>query len=361
MEEAKGQSKQPISVPTVVEEVDHANERGVAASHGEELPVNDSAIRLDGCSVDDFDLGSTCGTGSFSRVRLARYTVTNEFVALKIVKKDAVMRLKQIQHVKSEKEILRGVSHPFVVNLHGTFKDPHRLYFILEYIPGGEFFSYIRRMSRLPESSAVFYTSQIVLILEYLHSYRIAYRDLKPENLLLSSDGYLKLTDFGFAKVVRDYTYTLCGTPEYIAPEILLNQGHSTAVDWWSLGILVYEMLCGYPPFIAETTLGIYQKIVAGKLYLPRILSKDARSLIKNLLTSDLTKRWGNLSAGVDDIRKCDWLRKVEWDRIMAKEVGPPFIPPVSSNTSNFEVYPESDPVDVTGVTCYPDDPFADW
>jgi len=218
----------------------------------------------------------------------------------------------------------------------------------------------------LAEESARFYAAQIVLIFEYLHKFKIAYRDLKPENILMDSRGYLKLTDFGFAKVVGNYTYTLCGTPEYISPEVLLNKGHSTPTDWWSLGIFIYEMIMGYPPFIADTTMGIYQKIVQGKVYFPasKGVSIEAKFLIRNLLTADLTKRFGNLKDGVDDIKFCDWFAGTRWSEINDRIIHAPYIPPLASednDTSNFEKYPDP-PQDASEVTVDEvADVFVDW
>ena len=167
--------------------------------------------------------------------------------------------LKQVDHVKTEKKILEELNHPFIVNLFGAFQDDKNLYLLLEYVIGGEFFSHLRKAGRFPNDTAKFYAAQITLVFEHLHSMMILYRDLKPENLLLDSDGNCKVTDFGFAKKVEYRTWTLCGTPEYLAPEIILSKGHGKAVDWWALGILMYEMLAGYPPFYDEDPLGIYQ------------------------------------------------------------------------------------------------------
>ena len=169
--------------------------------------------------------------------------------------------LKQVDHVKTEKKILEELNHPFIVNLFGAFQDDKNLYLLLEYVIGGEFFSHLRKAGRFPNDTAKFYAAQITLVFEHLHSMMILYRDLKPENLLLDSDGNCKVTDFGFAKKVEYRTWTLCGTPEYLAPEIILSKGHGKAVDWWASGILMYEMLAGYPPFYDEDPLGIYQKV----------------------------------------------------------------------------------------------------
>lgn len=152
------------------------------------------------------------------------------------------------------------------------------------------------------------------MMFEYCHSKNIIYRDLKPENLLIADDGYLKLTDFGFAKVVEGRTYTLCGTPEYLAPEILLNKGHGKAVDWWTLGILIYECNAGIDPFTDEDPMAIYQKILKGKVKFPRNFDKNAKSLVKHLLVADLSKRYGNLKNGANDIKNHRWYAGIDWN-----------------------------------------------
>jgi len=178
---------------------------------------------------------------------------------------------------------------------------------------------------------------------------------------LLAKDGYLKLTDFGFAKVIEYRTYTLCGTPEYIAPEVLLNKGHGKPVDWWTLGILVYEMIVGYPPFVDEDPMGIYQKILSGKIVFPKFFDKNGKVLVKKLLTADLGKRYGNLKNGVDDIKKCKWFGGLEWEQILGRELPSPYKPQVKSatDTSNFEEYPDSE--ELPPVVSPATDPFTDW
>lgn len=165
---------------------------------------------------------------------------------MKVLAKTEVVRLKQVEHISCERSILGAVDHPGIVNLFCTFQDNLNIYMLLEFVQGGELFSHLRRAVRFSADVTRFYAANIILVLEYLHNRNLIYRDLKPENLLLDAHGYLKVTDFGFAKYVPDRTFTLCGTPEYLAPEIINSAGHGKAADWWAFGVLLFEMLCGY-------------------------------------------------------------------------------------------------------------------
>merc|ERR1719440_1843026 len=220
----------------------------------------------------DFDLRATVGTGTFGRVRVVKIKGSSDRtpLALKILKKSEVMRLKQVEHVKAERQILSMIEHPFIVNLLATFQDEKRLFMLLEYVPGGELFSYLRTQGRLPNDHAKFYAGEIILAFAYLHTLHVVYRDLKPENCLIDGEGHMKLADFGFSKIVDDKTWTLCGTPEYLSPEMIQSKGHGKGVDWWALGILTFEMLAGYPPFSAENPFDVYKKILACQLEFPR-------------------------------------------------------------------------------------------
>lgn len=317
-----------------------------------DLPIKTEKFERLGLPTDykwnlaDFEFKCTLGTGSFGRVKLAKHLPTGKTCAVKCLKKSEIIRLKQVDHILAEKAILSSIDHPFIVNIFGHFQDRKYLYLVMEFVVGGEFFTHLRRAGRFNNDSSCFYAAQIVLIFQYLHSQDIVYRDLKPENLLLDHTGNVKLTDFGFAKKVDYRTWTLCGTPEYIAPEILLNKGHGKPVDWWALGILIYEMLAGCPPFVDDDPMGIYQKILAGRISFPRYFDKDAKDLIRKLLVADVTKRLGNLKGGVEEIKQHKWFDKIDWAKLYNREMRVPFIPDVKAMDSpnNFEKYPENTP-----------------
>ncbi|KAK9768681.1 cytochrome c oxidase subunit 1 [Basidiobolus ranarum] len=297
-------------------------------------------------SLKDFDLLQTLGTGTFGRVYLTRHIGTENYYAMKVLKKEVVVRLKQIEHINSEKQILSQIHFPFIVNLFCSFQDDNNLYMLLEYVIGGEVFSHLRRAGRFTNDMTRFYAAEIVLAIEYLHSKDIIYRDLKPENLLLDDRGHIKITDFGFAKVVEDRTWTLCGTPEYLAPEIIQSKGHGKSVDWWALGILIFEMLAGYPPFFDDSPFGIYEKILEGRLMFPSHFDPAARDLIKKLLTNDRTKRLGNLKDGPEDVKKHKWFRGIDWQIVLERKVPAPIVPMFRhpGDTANFDRYPEEVP-----------------
>ena len=313
--------------------------------------------------LSDFEKLQTVGLGSFGRVRLCRYKKNDKVYVMKILKKMEIIKQKQVDHVYSEFNILSVLNHPFIVQLVGlNFDDPKYLYFIIEYVQGGELFTLLRTRGSFPLEQAKFYTAHIITIFEYLHGKNIIYRDLKPENILINKNGYLKLTDFGFAKYLdNEKTYTLCGTPEYLAPEIILNKGHGKPVDWWTMGILLYEMLVGIDPFSDDDPMQTYQKIIKGKINFPKDFDKNAKSLIKHLLTADTTKRYGCLKNGVKDILNHRLFIGYDWKNFVFLKMEPPYIPPIKSatDTSNFESYPDSD-VESPSVDRN-EDPFLKW
>ncbi|KAI1195897.1 Pkinase-domain-containing protein [Nemania serpens] len=296
-------------------------------------------------SLGDFDLLRTLGTGSFGRVHLVQSKHNQRFYAVKVLKKAQVVKMKQVEHTNDERRMLGEVKHPFLITLWGTFQDTRNLYMVMDFVEGGELFSLLRKSGRFPNPVAKFYAAEVTLALEYLHSRNIIYRDLKPENLLLDRHGHLKITDFGFAKRVPDKTWTLCGTPDYLAPEVVSNKGYNKSVDWWSLGILIYEMLCGYTPFWdSGSPMKIYENILRGKVKYPAYVHPDAQDLLERLITPDLTKRLGNLYGGPQDVKEHPWFSEVTWDRLSRKDIDAPYTPPVkagSGDASQFDRYPE--------------------
>ena len=325
-----------------------------------------------------------------------------------------VIKLKQVEHVRNERNILAAVAgHPFITTMLTSFADETSLYMLLEYTPGGEIFSYLRRARRFPFPTVQFYAAEITLILTYLHDVQhVAYRDLKPENILLDVDGHLKLVDFGFAKLLppstdpapnssyltpgqlqgypnghpggsdptnldpniaqgdaaalngtapthgAGVTYTLCGTPEYLAPEVIRNVGHGTAVDWWALGILVYEMLIGQPPFWDQNPMRIYEQIVAGHIRFPSShthytsssgqrqtlhVPTRARDFILALCKTDPSQRLGHIAGGSQRVREHYFFDGVDWDDMYYRRRRGPIIPRVdwAGDSGNFDEYPD--------------------
>ncbi|QPH01272.1 cAMP-dependent protein kinase catalytic subunit [Epichloe festucae Fl1] len=296
-------------------------------------------------SLGDFDILRTLGTGSFGRVHLVQSKHNQRFYAIKVLKKAQVVKMKQVEHTNDERRMLSDVKHPFLITLWGTFQDWKNVYMVMDFVEGGELFSLLRKSGRFPNPVAKFYAAEATLALEYLHSKNIIYRDLKPENLLLDRHGHLKITDFGFAKRVPDKTWTLCGTPDYLAPEVVSNKGYNKSVDWWSLGILIYEMLCGYTPFWdSGSPMRIYENILKGKIKYPAYINADAQNLLERLITADLTKRLGNLYGGPQDVKSHPWFAEVTWDRLARKDIDAPYTPPVKAgmgDASQFDRYPE--------------------
>ncbi|CAD6888123.1 unnamed protein product [Tilletia controversa] len=302
-----------------------------------------------------FESIKTLGTGTFGRVLLVRLRhfspsdggrSSSSYFALKVLQKADIVRLKQVEHINNERDILSQVRHPFIVNLLRSYQDSKSVYMLMDYVPGGEIFSHLRRARRFTADVTRFYIASIILALDYLHARGIIYRDLKPENLLLDESGFLKIADFGFAKYVPDNrTWTLCGTPEYLAPEIIAGVGHGKAADYWSLGVLMFECLAGFPPFFAPTPIGVYERVLKGAFTFPAHIDPCSRDLISGLLTADRTKRLGNLRGGAEDVKAHVWFKGVSWGQLERREVQAPIVPRLEGpgDSSQFPRYAEGD------------------
>lgn len=294
-------------------------------------------------SVEDFDLVRIIGIGSFGTVFLVRDKTTFEYYAMKALEKVHIVKKKNVKQLLQEKKILQSITFPFLISLNFCCKDQLYIYLVLPFEAGGELFTLIRRMGNLSEPLSQFYTAQMVLAIEYLHHCGIVHRDIKPENILINESGFIKVGDFGFGKPIKNRTWTICGTPEYIAPEIILSKGYTYSVDWWSLGILIFEMVAGFPPFHHADTIKLYEKILTGIYKTPNNMSPTCKSLIKHLLDIDPTKRYGSLKAGVYDIKSHNWFSEINWHMILHQKMFPPFIPVCKDqgDSSNFADFGE--------------------
>lgn len=292
-----------------------------------------------------YTLLRTIGTGAFARVRLAIDKVTTDVVVVKVISKGMVVRRKQLDHVIWERRILEQIHHPFIVKSKEAFQDQFFLYIVLEYVQGGELYSLLAQQGSIPTHDTHVYICEIYSALAYLHSQRIVYRDLKPENLLLTASGHIKLADLGFAKVVEGRTYTVCGTPEYLAPEIINREGYNEACDWWALGVLLHEMVLGKAPFTASNPYELYEKILTETVHFPTNLPQNTRNLIEILLIKDPNKRASEL-----EIRNSAYFEGVIWEDVEKCRLQPNYRPKVKSpyDASCFERYTEGNlPIDV--------------
>lgn len=306
--------------------------------------IKDQPVKLEDnqCSLQDFKRLKLIGAGTFGQVYLVNNKKTGGFHAMKAVQKKTVVDLGQVNNTRTEKMVLQCSNCPFTLRLEYFFKDNSYLYFILPIIRGGELFQHLQRSGKLSESSAMFYVAQVILALEYLHYFDIIYRDLKPENILLDHTGYIKLTDFGFCKhLEKGRTYTICGTPDYLAPETLRSEGYGKAADWWAVGVLVYELTVGFAPFKEKSDSKRYYRIMSGNYRCPPFLSGDVTDLISNALQLDVTKRLGNMKNGVNDFKTHKWFKPLNWPTVASRKAKPPFIPDTEAedDTKHFREY----------------------
>lgn len=285
--------------------------------------------------LDDFILIKVIGKGSYGKVMLVQSKLDGSISAMKMLRKENVVKRNQVEHTKTERQVLEQVSHPFIVQMTHAFQTPRKLYFVLEYCPGGELFFHLSRAGRFSESRTRFYAAELVLAIQYLHQMDIIYRDLKPENVLLDAEGHVKLTDFGLSKEgIRDNSSakSMCGTPEYLAPEILDKIGHGKAVDWYSLGALMYEMLTGLPPYYTRDREKLFERIRAGDLQYPSYIGPPAKSLLQSFLLQDPVRRLGS-QADAEEVGHHPFWTGIDWDLVLTRRYQPPFRPNVTATT----------------------------
>ncbi|MCI4394377.1 hypothetical protein PGIGA_G00168010 [Pangasianodon gigas] len=294
--------------------------------------------------MDDFVCISVLGRGHFGKVLLAEYKSTGKLYAIKALKKGDVVTRDEVDSLMCEKRIFETINasrHPFLVNLHGCFQTCDHVCFVMEYSPGGDLMTHIHT-SIFTERQARFYAACVLLGLEFLHLNKIVYRDLKLDNLLMDADGFVRIADFGLCKEGMghgDRTSTFCGTPEFLAPEVLTDSTYTRAVDWWGLGVLIYEMLVGESPFPGDDEEEVFDSIVNDEVRYPRFLSPESVSIIQKLLQKNPEKRLGAGEQDANEVKRHRFFQGVDWEALLAKRVKPPFLPSIKApgDVSNFD------------------------
>lgn len=314
------------------------------------------------CSLDDFDLLAVLGRGGFGKVMQVRHIPTGQMYAMKVLKKTELRRRRQVERTQTERTILAAVRHPFIVCLYYAFQSPQKLYMVMDFVQGGDFFTLMRKFKRLPEDWVKVYIAEIAMALQHLHDMDIVYRDLKPENILLCGDGHLKLTDFGLSRFFETrppaaedmigqddvVTRSFCGTEQYMSPEMLLQQGHNYRMDWWCVGLLMHEMISARHPFHGPSHYDTLRNMVTKQPNIDQRLSKNAATVVRNLLIKNPRARLC-CREGISELKALPLFAELDWDALYEKRVVMPHIPELKDNAdiSSFEsTFTNEAPVD---------------
>ncbi|EGC31721.1 hypothetical protein DICPUDRAFT_39515 [Dictyostelium purpureum] len=320
------------------------NESTVSTPNQDYTPLlnsqcTDSLKISNSIDLTKFTILALVGKGGFGKVFQVQNNESQKIFALKIIKKNHIIARKSVFNTISEKDILKRISHPFIVSLHYAFQNEKKLYLVMDFVNGGQLFGHLKREGILTEDQVKYYLAELILALEHLHNNNIIHRDLKPENILIDSDGHCILTDFGLAKedVIEESSGSFCGTLEYMAPEMIQSKAYGKAVDWWSIGVLCFDMLVGTTPFEHKNRALMQDKIINEKPKYPKFISTTARSFINGLLHKDPKRRLG--SKGATEIKQHPFFKSVQWRKMESKEIKPPFIPTTNgiNDISNFD------------------------
>jgi serum/glucocorticoid-regulated kinase 2 len=300
------------------------------------IGVNYVESKQGSLKIEDFDLLKVVGKGSFGKVMQVLKKDTGRIYALKTLRKAHIISRSEVAHTLAERSVLAQINNPFIVPLKFSFQSPEKLYLVLAFVNGGELFHHLQKEQRFDINRSRFYTAELLCALECLHGFKVIYRDLKPENILLDYSGHIALCDFGLCKLDmkdEDRTNTFCGTPEYLAPELLLGHGYTKTVDWWTLGVLLYEMLTGLPPFYDENTNEMYRKILQEPLHFPGldIVPSAAKDLLTRLLDRNPERRLG--ANGAAEIKAHHFFSNIDWRKLLQRKYEPSFRPNVVSTT----------------------------
>lgn len=287
-------------------------------------------------TMDDFEIMKVLGKGTFGKVVMCREKDTKDIMAMKILKKDVIVAKDEIAHTLTENRVLQMTNHPFLTSLKYSFQTHDRLCFVMEYVNGGELFFHLSRERVFSEDRTRFYGAEITMAIQYLHKLGVIYRDLKLENLLLDKEGHIKLTDFGLCKEEITYgatTKTFCGTPEYLAPEVLEDNDYGRAVDWWGVGVVMYEMMCGRLPFYSKDHEVLFELILVEEIKFPARLSEVAKALLSGLLQKDPAKRLGGGEGDAEDVKKHIFFESINFQELYDKKIDAPFKPDIKNDT----------------------------
>lgn len=327
------------------------------ATKDDGITAEDGSNEIVKYELSDLETKQALGVGAFGRVKLVTAKGKDgktKSYALKCLAKTSIVENGLQDHVLNEKEIMEELNHPFILSFHCAMQDARNIYFLLEVLQGGELFKFLRAENQFPESWSRFYAASVVLAFCQIHARKIAYRDLKPENLVMDADGYLKVVDFGLAKKVENgKLWTLCGTPDYLAPEVILNEGHDWAVDYWALGVLIFELCAGAPPFYSEDPMHTYELILSGSVNMPSHFSKGLCDIIKKLLKSYQSKRLGRTKGGCAQIMKQKFFSGFDWEALSRRELEVP-IKPSTTLEDNFDRYDDADEVEPQACGWHP-------